>query len=78
MTKIKRFKRRCFTRCVRLVKKSKKMNRWVGKIAVITGASSGIGLVLAQTFIREGLIVVGVARRKTKMEVNIFRICVTS
>ncbi|XP_001599851.1 farnesol dehydrogenase-like [Nasonia vitripennis] len=44
------------------------MERWAGKVAVITGASSGIGLVTAQAFVRKGLIVVGLARRKTAME----------
>lgn len=45
------------------------MERWAGKVAVITGASSGIGLATAQAFVRKGLIVVGLARRKTTMEV---------
>lgn len=45
------------------------MDRWVGKVAVITGASAGIGLAAAKALVREGLIVVGLARRKEKMEV---------
>ncbi|XP_001604981.1 farnesol dehydrogenase [Nasonia vitripennis] len=44
------------------------MYRWAGKVAVITGASSGIGLATAKALVYHGLIVVGLARRKSKME----------
>ncbi|OXU31182.1 hypothetical protein TSAR_009424 [Trichomalopsis sarcophagae] len=44
------------------------MNRWKGKVAVVTGASSGIGLALSKSLIQEGMIVVGLARRKELME----------
>lgn len=45
------------------------MDRWAGKVAVITGASAGIGLATAKTLVHHGLIVVGLARRRSKMEV---------
>ncbi|CAH0763091.1 unnamed protein product [Bemisia tabaci] len=44
------------------------MDRWMGKIAVVTGASSGIGLATAKAFIRHGMTVVGLARRHEKMK----------
>lgn len=46
------------------------MSRWAGKIAVVTGASAGIGLAIAEAFVKGGMIVVGFARRKAVMEVN--------
>ncbi|KAJ3630072.1 hypothetical protein Zmor_027104 [Zophobas morio] len=44
------------------------MDRWVGKLAIVTGASSGIGAAIADALVEKGLIVLGVARRSERIE----------
>lgn len=44
------------------------MHRWKGKVAVVTGASAGIGAAISEALVKEGVIVIGLARRVHKIE----------
>lgn len=44
------------------------MNRWKGKVAIVTGASAGCGYSIAEQLVDNGVLVVGLARRKEKIE----------
>ena len=44
------------------------MDRWVGKIALVTGASAGIGASITEELAKAGVKVFGLARRAEKIE----------
>ena len=45
------------------------MDRWKGKVALVTGASAGIGYDIAKELARAGMKVIGCSRNITKIEV---------
>lgn len=45
------------------------MEQWVGKIAVVTGATTGVGAAIVIELVKAGMIVCGLAKRKDKVEV---------
>ncbi|KAJ3642933.1 hypothetical protein Zmor_025679 [Zophobas morio] len=46
------------------------MARWAGKVAIVTGASSGIGAAIVKSLVDHGLIVAGIARRVEAIQEN--------
>ena len=48
------------------------MDRWAGKTAVVTGASSGIGAAISVELANAGVNVVGLARRTQPIEVTLY------
>ena len=46
------------------------MDRWVGKVALVTGASAGIGAALVRKLVSEGVNVAACARDLDKLKVH--------
>lgn len=44
------------------------MERWEGKVAIVTGASAGIGAAISKDLVEKGVLVAGLARRIDKIE----------
>lgn len=48
------------------------MERWIGRVAIVTGSSGGIGRAIAKKLAIEGVVVFAVARSLDKLNVRFF------
>ncbi|XP_025832723.1 farnesol dehydrogenase-like isoform X2 [Agrilus planipennis] len=44
------------------------MERWVNKVAIVTGVTTGIGAAIAEMMVKEGVLVAGFARKKERVQ----------
>lgn len=54
---------------------ARQMDRWKGRVALVTGASVGIGAAVARALVQQGMRVVGCARNVDKIEVGNLTSC---
>ena len=47
------------------------MERWVNRVALVTGASVGIGAAVSATLVKHGLTVIGCGRNLDKLKISI-------
>ncbi len=50
------------------------MDRWSGRVALVTGASAGIGICVAERLVSHGMIVVGCGRNVEAIQVFDFHL----
>ena len=57
-----------------LLRSVKEMERWSGRVALVTGGSVGIGAAIVRRLASHGLKVITCARRLDKIQVNITKL----
>lgn len=55
----------------RVIDDTQGIERWSGRVAVVTGASSAIGKAICEALVRQGLSVCGLATRSGKYELEV-------
>lgn len=47
------------------------MERWNNRVAIVTGASGGIGKAITIALLKSGMVVIGIARREDLLVVSV-------